>query len=280
MTNRPEAFIRGPAPKRRRTRRMITIAVPCAAISLGILAALNAPPGVVASDKQTLDEARLTLGKWIETEQIISRERKEWQQANEVLVGRLDLLRREISTLEEHMSQANAAAAESQRKRDELAADNDELKAVSAQLNEAVAAMEADVRRLYKTLPPLLQTRLEPLWLRVPEDAAASRVSTAERFQNVLGILNEVNKANNEITINYEIQPLAGGKSAEVKAMYVGLAQAYFVSGSGHAGVGRPSENGWTWQPADNIAHEISKAIEILDGKQSPAFVPLPAKLQ
>ena len=35
----------------------------------------------------TLDETRLTLSKWIETQQIISKERNDWQQGKEILQG-------------------------------------------------------------------------------------------------------------------------------------------------------------------------------------------------
>jgi hypothetical protein len=45
---------------------------------------------------------------------------------------------------------------------------------------------------------------LQPLFNRIPVDPANTRVSVAERFQNVLGILNEVNKVNSEMSINFE----------------------------------------------------------------------------
>jgi hypothetical protein len=96
----------------------------------------------------------------------------------------------------------------------------------------------------------------------------------------VLGILNEVNKANSEIAVNYEVHELADGKPSEVQAIYVGLAQAYYVNARGDAGIGNPSADGWKWEPTKAIAGEVLMALEILQGKQSPAFVPLPVKLQ
>ena len=62
--------------------------------------------------------------------------------------------------------------------------------------------------------------------------------------------------------------------------IYVGLAQAYYVSAKGEAGIGRPSEDGWKWEPSKAIAADVLQAIEIIQGKHSPAFVPLPVKLQ
>ena len=96
----------------------------------------------------------------------------------------------------------------------------------------------------------------------------------------MLGILNELNKANNEITVSYEVHDLADGKPSEVQAIYVGLAQAYYVSASGEAGIGRPARDGWKWEPSKAVAGDVLMALEILQGKHTPAFVPLPVKLQ
>ena len=41
------------------------------------------------------------------------------------------------------------------------------------------------------------------------------------------------------------------GRSAEVSSIYIGLGQAYFVSIDGQsAGMGVPTESGWSWTPA------------------------------
>ena len=114
----------------------------------------------------------------------------------------------------------------------------------------------------------------------MPADPATTRVSAAERFQNVLVILNGVNKANQEITVSYEVQTLADGRPSEVKAIYVGLAQAYYVSASGGAGIGRPTADGWKWESSQLIGGDVLMALEILEGKHTPAFVPLPVRIQ
>ena len=62
------------------------------------------------------------MGKWIETQQIISKERKDWQQGKEILLGRLELVKKEIATLEEKIEQAAVRASpKADKKRDELA---------------------------------------------------------------------------------------------------------------------------------------------------------------
>ncbi len=246
-------------------------------------------PGIAQKDEGTtsglsgptiLEEARLKMEKWIETQQIISKERKDWQQGKDILVGRLELVQKEIATLNEKIKQAETGIEEASKKRKDLQAENDQFKAAGVQLTDAVSGMEGEVRRLFKQLPDPVRARLQPLFERIPEDPSKTRVSAAERFQNVLGILNEVNKANNEITVSYEVHTLADGNPSEVKAIYVGLGQAYYVSARGEAGVGRPTTEGWKWEPTQASAAQVLMALDILQGKQSPAFVPLPVKIQ
>ena len=233
-----------------------------------------------SSTRPSLEEVRLTMDKWIETQQILSKERKDWQQGKEILLGRLELVKTEIGTLEEKIKQAESNVGETNRKRNDLLAENDQLKGVSTQLTEAVTGIEAQIRRMFKQLPEPVRATLQPLYQRMPTDQATTRVSVAERFQNVLGILNELNKTNSDITVSYEVHNLANGKPSEVKTIYVGLAQGYYVSASGDAGIGRPSGEGWTWEQSEDSAREILTALDILQGKQAPAFVPLPVKIQ
>ena len=243
-----------------------------AGTSAGDVDKISAPP--------TLEETRLKMDKWLETQQIISKERKDWQQGKEILLVRLEVVKKEIATLEEKTTQAEASVAEANKKRSEMLAENDQLKVAGAQLTGAVAEMEGEIRKMFKQLPEPIQTKLQPLYQRIPENPSKTRVAAAERFQNILGILNELNKTNNEITVSYEVHSLADGKPSEVKAIYVGLAQAYYVSARGEAGIGRPTADGWKWEPSKAVARDVLTALEILEGKQSPAFVPLPVILK
>lgn len=242
-----------------------------------------AAPGQSAPAAQAtaLEQARLTLGKWIETQQIISRERSDWSQAKEVLQGRVELVGKEVSVLQDRIAQTKTSIAESDRERDALASKLDALKATSGELDTAVKALEDRIRTLLGRLPDPLAAKLQPLVQRMPSGEAAARISTAERFQNVLGILNELNRANSEITVSYEVRKLADGSSTEVQVIYVGLAQAYYLSPRGDAGIGRPGSDGaWIWTADKSIAGDILLALEVIQGKHPPTFVPLPLSIQ
>jgi len=220
------------------------------------IAALAGALGLLVSGRSvtegpTLEETRISLGKWIETQQIISRERNDWQQGKEILLGRLELVRKETSTLDQGIRAAQARIAETELKRDELLAEDARLAAQGARLAETALALETELRKLHPALPEPVQAKIQLFFQRMPADAAAlARVSLAERFQNVLAILNELDKASGEFTINFEVRTLSDGKPSEVKAIYVGLTQAYYVNAKGEAGIGRPSPEGWKWEPA------------------------------
>ena len=220
------------------------------------------------------------MGKWIETQQILSKERNDWQQGKEILLGRLELVKKELATLEESIQRERESAAAASDQRSEILAKKSQLEAAGAQLLEAATRMEGEIHRLFPTLHRPIQDRVRPLHQRIPESGADTRVSIAERFQNVLGILNELNKANNEITVAYEVHTLSDGRPSEVKVIYVGLAQAYYVSPGGEAGIGRPGIDGWSWEPSAAIAGDVLVALEVLQGKHTPTFVSLPVKLR
>jgi len=218
MTQQPRFFQRA------------SIALAALACGMGLLASGRVPLG---SDEPTLEEARLSMSKWMETQQIISKERESAQ-----------------------------------------------LKALGTQLAEALTQLEGELRRLHPSLPEPLQAKIQQLYERMPADEAAlARVSVAERFQNVLGILTEITKASSDITINFEVRTLSDGKPSEVRALYVGLTSAYYVNANGEAGIGAPSASGWKWEPSKTIADDLLTALDILAAKHSPAFVPLPVKL-
>jgi hypothetical protein len=233
-----------------------------------------------AAAAPSLDELRLTMGKWIETQQIIAKERKDWQQGKELLVSRLELKKKEIAELEDKIGKAQASVAEAAKKRDELLAANAALVESQGKLTKSVIEIEGSLKQLLPTLPDPLQSRMQQLVQRMPADAANTRVGTAERFQNALGMLGEIDKADADLSVAVEVRTLPNGKRAEVQSLYLGLAQAYYLSADGDAGIGKPGKDGWHWEVAPTLARDLVVAFEILQGKRSPAFVNLPVVLQ
>ncbi len=253
-------------------RRQASLVVLCL-----ILSAPAALPEEAADSPETV---RALLGKWAETQQMISKERADWKDGKEILQSRIDLLRGEIAAAEGKLSEISQSGSGVRKDKAELSSRIDSMKTVSADLGRLAGELETGIRALHERLPDPLKEKIRPLFGRMPDNPEQSAISAAERFQNVAGILNEINKFNGEITLTSEVRTLADGKPAEVKVVYVGLGQAYFVGAQGQAGIGRPSEKGWEWKNEDRIAAEVSQVVEVLQNKAKPSFVLLPVEIR
>lgn len=232
------------------------------------------------AETQGVDGVRAALEKWVESRKVISSEQRDWALGKEMLSERIELVQQEINSLKEKFSDAEESIGQADKKRASLVEDNEKLKEASTALSETVLTMEQDTVRALKLLPDPIRDRVKPLSQRVPEKVEETKLSLAERFQNIVGILNEVNKFNREITMTSEVRTLPDGASAEVTAMYVGIGQGYYVTADGKsAGVGSSTESGWTWKSVDESAAEIAHAIAILKSEQVAAFVQLPVEI-
>ena len=227
-----------------------------------------------------LDAARAIVSKWVATRQLIGKEQRDWESAREILRSRIDLVRTEIGELEAKIEEARGHVVEAGGQKAKTVAEAGTMRDSADSLRATVGALEADVRRLQRALPEPVQAKLQPLYERLPQGVAVKGVSLAERYQNVLGILNEINRVNSEISLVTEIRPLSDGRPSEVRTIYVGLGQAYYLSGSGEAGTGRPSAGGWEWMPSSEIAPQVTALVEIMQNKASPRFVSVPVRIQ
>ncbi len=248
-------------------------------IIIAITAALGSAEGPVVRD--SVEDTRAALEKWVETRKTISKEKQDWALEREILEERIKLVQREIKSLREKISEAEKSISDTDEKRAELMDENNKLKSASEMLTGTVTELEAKTIALNKQLPDPIRERVKPVSQLLPDDPNDTQLSLAQRFQNVIGVLNEVNKFNLEITVTSERRTIAGGKEAEVTALYVGLGQAYYTGANGTiAGVGRPSEQGWNWIPADEEADKIADAVAILKNEMVAGFVPLPVKVK
>lgn len=232
-----------------------------------------------AEVRERIELTRDALEKWVETRRTIGVERRDWALGKDLLDSRIDVLDRELKTLADRTKEVDATLTEADRKRDTLAQEAGTLKDASAQLAAMAAQLETKVKALVKRFPTPLAEKLKPLTQRLPEDSAATTLSLAVRFQNIVGIINEANRFNREITQSSEIRKLADGSSVEVTAVYLGLAQGYYVGAGGRiAGIGRGAPEGWTWTESNDNGPAIERIVAILRNQKPAAFVPIPVK--
>lgn len=232
------------------------------------------------ADQAGVEQARATLEKWVEVRRLISQEKRDWALGRETLQDRITLVEREIETLRGRIRTAEQNVADADRRRAELVSDNDALKVAADGLGERLVTLEERTIGLLARLPDPIRDRVRPLSQRLPQPGAQSPLTLAERFGNLVGILNEVDKFNRTITHVSEVRDLGDGTSAEVHALYLGLGQGYYVGIDGLAGgVGTPTEVGWAWSPLNEAAPRIAAAVQVLRNERLAEFVQLPVRL-
>lgn len=243
-------------------------------------AAANVETAAGTNTPVSADAVRAFLSKWVETEQLVAKERREAEQSKDILAARIETLKEGVTALNERIAQADEKLVQAQKLKADVVVEMEKNNLAAAQLGAGLAGLESHIRALHPALPSPLTEKIRTLYDRMPADTNNVRVSVAERCQNVLGILNEVNKFNAELTMVYDVRNLSDGKPSEVSCLYVGLGQAYSVSPRGEAAVGRPGPQGWVWTAVPGSAEAITRTMEILQNKAKPEFVPLPVEMK
>lgn len=222
---------------------------------------------------------RDSLERWIETRSLLAKEQAEWRTGREVLQNRIDLMQAELDGLKRKTEESRAEITEADGRRAGLAERNEALKTAAHGLEEAVPALESRLLALLARLPEPVRERVRPLSTRIPVEGPG-RLSLSERFQNVAGILNELNKFSREITVASEVRDLKDGTRAEVQVLYAGLAQAWYCNNSGTlAGIGRPGPSGWEWVEENRIGPRVLEALAVYRNEKAAVYSVLPVRV-
>jgi Protein of unknown function (DUF3450) len=234
-----------------------------------------------ARAETSLNETRSTLEKWIETRQLISKTRSDWQSDKEMLEQTGRLFEREINSVEAQMAKLGTNSTLVEKERVEAEALRKSSEESLEKSKQFATAFEARILKLAPQLPAPLQETLKPLINRVPTDPAATKMKPTERLQVIVGILSELDKFNNAISVFSEKRKNGKGEEVAVETLYVGLGAAYFVDETGDfAGMGTPGPNGWEWNTRPEIASSVREAVRIYRNERPARFVQFPAVIR
>lgn len=245
---------------------------------------LPAGDGRAAQDADGgVDGARAAIERMVETRRIISRERADWALGRELLEDRIAVVQEEIANIRDRIDRTKESITEADRTREDLAGQAERLRESSEGLAAMVAGLESRTASLLERLPDPIRERVRPLSQRFPSDPAASELSLSARFQNVIGVLNELNKFHREVSVTSEVREIAIGSTTqpiEVAAVYIGVSLGFYASSDGRfAGTGTATDGVWTWTERNEAAAEIQRAIAILQGEAVAEFLPLPVTI-
>jgi hypothetical protein len=141
--------------------------------------------------------------------------------------------------------------------------------------------VEAELRHLAAHFPAPLLEQVEPLLNRLPREGASAQASPAERLQAVVGLMSQVDRFNGSFTVASELRKNPAGAEIQVRTLYLGLAQAWFVSPDGKfAGFGKPGANGWAWTTDNELAAAVERAIAVQENTGIAEYVALPVSIK
>lgn len=247
---------------------------------LQMMLTLTATGAVFA--QEPMENARQTLEKLLETQRLISKEENDWRVGRELMQERIALIRQESESLNERIGQTKQDMAETEAKVAELRAHNDALKDGIKPLVSDIKVLEFRVLGMLPRTPEPVRQRVAPLSHRIPANPAETKLGLSERYQNVVGVMNELNKTAREISVASEIRTLLDGRQVEVTVFYIGLSQAYYVNEKGRlAGVGKLGMLGeWAWEEHNDSVDAIAAILGIYRGERQPAYIPVPVTIR
>jgi len=248
------------------------------------LAALALLALVIALPSRALagvDEFRLKMEKWVETRQLLSEEKADWEVEQEYLQSTIDLFEQEKAALSAEVAELQETSTAADDERRDLLLERSEYQRSAAALEARIGEMEKGVQGLVPQLPRPLQKKLEPLLVQIPDDPDNSRVGLGQRLMNVLGVLAQTEKWNATATFAGETRPSADGQKVQVRTLYWGLAQAVYVDAAGRsAGIGRPTSDGWEFSDQLDLVDDAQLFMDIYEGNVDVIqFVEFPAEI-
>jgi hypothetical protein len=231
--------------------------------------------------ENALGETRTALEKWVQTRQLISQTRSDWASEKEMVEASIALFEKELKDLEASFDRIGTNSLEISKEKAALQKEESALQAAADRAAALVGGLEAEIVSLNARLPESLRADLSKLIDQIPQNSEETQLSASKRMQNIVGILNEIEKFNNSITVQSEIRQNDDGSEVQVETLYLGLAQAYYVGQEGKfAGLSRPSEEGWVLQQEDALGPDISRAIGVYRNQVPATFVSLPLNLE
>lgn len=228
-----------------------------------------------------VDDTKNTLQEWVETRQIISKDKADWKVEQSILGDTVELLSNELKRLETELEEVEATATTADEERAKLTKQKKKLKEASSVVEATIGKLETKMKAIIKTLPEPLVEKIKPLIRRLPEDSDDTSLSLGERVQNIVGILSQADKFNTTITQTSESREISDGKTVEVRTLYWGLASAYYVDASGaYAGIGYPTAEGWEWPRIDDAGEAIKRLIDVYEGSEEIQFIQVPGRIK
>lgn len=221
---------------------------------------------------QLIAQLQETISKTVDTQTLESKERLHWQARKEELATLLQLHRQELALLDEELAKSGQSAPSHATSLTTLKDQLTPLKNARRLTSTTLAQNLPRTLTLAKHLPPPLLTEIEPelttLHTSKPSD------DPRETLRSILTLLAKAEQFNRRFTRHTEIH-----ENREVQVLYLGLGRAFYAGSGTTAGIGKPTPDGWHWQPRPDLHTPITQALATMDKSLPPAMISLPMEI-
>ncbi|WP_257324691.1 DUF3450 domain-containing protein [Pseudoalteromonas rhizosphaerae] len=220
-----------------------------------------------------VSELENLVNQWLQIEQQTSELETHWLEKKTSMQQTLILLDAEQTQLKQLNQNRQKNTSELAEKRTALIKKQSQLETDENALNSQLIQLSQQLRSLQVQLPPPLLASWQSIG-----DLDNESLDANEKLQIALKMLGQLADFQNRISIHEMAISNSEGKEIWVKQLYLGAAQAWFVSNDlSYAGIGFPSELGWQWQFDTEIdGEQIAHGIAVQEKKQAAHWLTLP----
>jgi small-conductance mechanosensitive channel len=185
----------------------------------------------------------------------------------------LTLLNAEQAQLNELNKNRKKNSSELSKKREQLVTKQAKLESEQQQLTHQLERITQQLLSIQVQLPPPLLSSWESAG-----DLTNTQLNNSEKLQTALKMLTLLNDFQQRITIHEMAIKHPDGQQVWVKQLYLGAAQAWFVSEDlSYVGIGFATKLGWQWEFDSSIdAEQVALGIAVQQKKRAADWVTLP----
>ncbi len=201
----------------------------------------------------------------------------DWSLQKALLEQRIALLKSEAQTLDADMAKLKENEAKASQERKAFEETLATLKSETDAARKLLARAENALAERYTLLPPYLQKKIYPA-LNGLDAAAADKKPFAERVQNLVSALNEIEKSRMKIAVQREaIQPSGNENPLQMRIAYLGIDFAYATDESDSvAYMGYAKGGQWHWQAIPEQKDTVSRLFNIFDNREQAIWLDIP----
>ncbi|MEM1261965.1 MAG: DUF3450 family protein [Pseudomonadota bacterium] len=250
-------------------------------VSAALILAGIALPERSANADEPWREVDQLVRQWNSLERQHSTLAAGWREREPLLRLQLELLEQERKSLQLFIDSRRTASDEVDQRRIELAAEQVTFEANQRSLNEALLTAETALQATLPRMPPPLQQ----MWRdELAIAASPGSASASERLQTVISLLSAAVEFDRRVTVHRTTMPNADGQPVEVRELYLGLAQGWYLSADrALVGSGYAADEQWRWAaaqpPTTPLADALAAAFDMLDNPALAAPVALPISI-